>query len=836
MSSEEDAKALPAFRPSDSDSDPTLSEKNIDKMCEDFTLRDASRFYHAQSLDEKVGSLSGLFPSLLEPFRDETRLSFDYPLWVADPGPELPEIYYRPLRDLLSSALESLNAEGDEVRILKDNLGRLECSLKEKVAAGGRHSFPQVMDLALKELEDWLGFSDEQAQRFSKCLLDYKALLPQSGKLLGFAPEAPVMLFLLSLKSIQLQRRGALYTEIQKLTTRLENMLAVDRSKAPHARQASHLNSSLGLASSFVDSECLATLIPQAASESMSEERRSRIETMTHEFKGYLAGQARSDAVILVPEALTWLGELAHEALGESMEVISDSGAEPMLKAGSVFDEKMKSMAKVLGSLRLARLEVENQYRDELHGDFYSAFNWRNFTREEFDLCPPVVVIDEESMVFKRGDGGLASLLLSGRPVQTLVLNRDLSSNWLPEASEDGFVGLGKDLGEMAVSLRRAFVFQSSSAQPQDLISGFVEGLSSELPALYRILSVPAGNESGLPNILWCNAAHESRAFPSFIFNPKRGALWGSRFDIKNNPQKEEDWPVYEIDLHGSGEQTEIGFTWADFASKIPGFEKYFRVIPESLAEEDFLPLTDYLQKNSEGQLSKLPYIWMVDEDKKARKMLVSSSIVLLCQESLDAWHRLQDLGGAKSYHAIQAARAAREESEKQLEEKISALKAEHSQEIENVRTQASFEAMEKLSHVLMNLGDLPVGATDSAPVELPEKGIEASLADSASLEASAGEAESDSVEEEEEDLVSEEAWIETFRCTTCNECTNLNPNMFKYNAEKQAYIADINAGSFEDLVVAAEKCSTKVIHPGKPLNPDEPNLEALLKRAEPFN
>jgi len=136
----------------------------------------------------------------------------------------------------------------------------------------------------------------------------------------------------------------------------------------------------------------------------------------------------------------------------------------------------------------------------------------------------------------------------------------------------------------------------------------------------------------------------------------------------------------------------------------------------------------------------------------------------------------------------------------------------------------------------LMNLGDLPVGATDSAPVELPEKGIEASLADSASLEASAGEAESDSVEEEEEDLVSEEAWIETFRCTTCNECTNLNPNMFKYNAEKQAYIADINAGSFEDLVVAAEKCSTKVIHPGKPLNPDEPNLEALLKRAEPFN
>jgi hypothetical protein len=36
--------------------------------------------------------------------------------------------------------------------------------------------------------------------------------------------------------------------------------------------------------------------------------------------------------------------------------------------------------------------------------------------------------------------------------------------------------------------------------------------------------------------------------------------------------------------------------------------------------------------------------------------------------------------------------------------------------------------------------------------------------------------------------------------------------------------------------VAAAEKCPAHCIHPGKPLNPDEPNLEELIQRAEPFN
>jgi pyruvate-ferredoxin/flavodoxin oxidoreductase len=79
------------------------------------------------------------------------------------------------------------------------------------------------------------------------------------------------------------------------------------------------------------------------------------------------------------------------------------------------------------------------------------------------------------------------------------------------------------------------------------------------------------------------------------------------------------------------------------------------------------------------------------------------------------------------------------------------------------------------------------------------------------------------------------EAYIESERCTTCNECTNLNRKMFAYNADKQAFIKDPRAGTFAQLVQAAEKCPVGAIHPGTPLNPKEKDLEKWLKRAQAF-
>jgi hypothetical protein len=63
-----------------------------------------------------------------------------------------------------------------------------------------------------------------------------------------------------------------------------------------------------------------------------------------------------------------------------------------------------------------------------------------------------------------------------------------------------------------------------------------------------------------------------------------------------------------------------------------------------------------------------------------------------------------------------------------------------------------------------------------------------------------------------------------------------INKMMFVYNDDKQAIIKDVNAGPFADMVAAAEICPAKCIHPGKPLDPNEPGLDDLITRAAPFN
>jgi ferredoxin len=93
-----------------------------------------------------------------------------------------------------------------------------------------------------------------------------------------------------------------------------------------------------------------------------------------------------------------------------------------------------------------------------------------------------------------------------------------------------------------------------------------------------------------------------------------------------------------------------------------------------------------------------------------------------------------------------------------------------------------------------------------------------------------------DVAEEEEEELSFDEPWIDTPLCTTCNECTQLNPRLFQYNTEKQAFIADPAAGTFAELVKAAELCPARCIHPGKPRGDDSSATPAVIERASAFH
>ena len=80
------------------------------------------------------------------------------------------------------------------------------------------------------------------------------------------------------------------------------------------------------------------------------------------------------------------------------------------------------------------------------------------------------------------------------------------------------------------------------------------------------------------------------------------------------------------------------------------------------------------------------------------------------------------------------------------------------------------------------------------------------------------------------------EPYIETARCTSCDECININKKMFAYDENKQAYIKDKNAGTFAEIVQAAEKMHGRDHSPGHAAQPKEKNLEKWIERAKPFN
>ena len=78
-----------------------------------------------------------------------------------------------------------------------------------------------------------------------------------------------------------------------------------------------------------------------------------------------------------------------------------------------------------------------------------------------------------------------------------------------------------------------------------------------------------------------------------------------------------------------------------------------------------------------------------------------------------------------------------------------------------------------------------------------------------------------------------EEAWVDTALCTSCDECTRKLPQVFAYNANKQAYVKDPKGAPFKEIVAAAELCTAKIIHPGTPWNPAEADLASSLERAK---
>ena len=450
------------------------------------------------------------------------------------------------------------------------------------------------------------------------------------------------------------------------------------------------------------------------------------------------------------------------------------------------YRERLPKAIELARAIAIAELEIRGEYNEAKHDLLFESYGDNGLDPQDVELFPDYLVCVNAGNMPAAEHDRLTEILASGLPMKILVQTDDL----LGEAPVgDGHLGFGlrsKQFASIAMGLNEVYVLQSSGSNLFRVRDGLLRGLDYRGPALFSVFSGATGQESGLSPYLTGAAAMESRLFPAYVYDPSAGPDWASRLSLADNSQTDVDWPLqgfsYEDEEHQRVSET-LPFTLIDFVASDRRYARHFARVPQARWNGTLVPAGEYVASDTRGLPEKVPCLLMVGADSTLQKVIVDDKLVREARRCRDMWHSLQELGGIHNSHA-----------ERLL-----------------LREKKSWEAQ----HAAAPAPAAVVAVVAAAPAAVA---TEAPAAEEAAPERSP-----------------DEAYIETERCSTCNECTLLNNKMFAYNENKQAYIADINAGTYAQLVEAAESCQVSVIHPGKPKNPKEPGLEDLIKRAESF-
>lgn len=469
-------------------------------------------------------------------------------------------------------------------------------------------------------------------------------------------------------------------------------------------------------------------------------------------------------------------GQASHEFVFDEPE-----------SALQAFRARMPELVDLLKGLQLAELEVDGSYLEELHDPIFAAFDASAVSAQDLQFFPDYLVC-----VAARAGGApahLADALSAGVPLKLAVQVEDLLEEAAPGKAHLAFGLRSAQLASTAMSLEDVFVLQTAASNLVQLRARVKQALSHPGPALLSVYSGPA--DGALPGYLAAAAAMQSRAFPAFSYDPAAGKDLASRFSLENNPQPERDWPLERItyadpDLQAVSEET--AFTFVDFVACDPRHSGHFAPVPRASWGDAMLSAHAWLDDPPVDSARGVPYVLAVDEADLLCRVVVDERLMRAAVRCRDAWRRLQELGGIHDSR-----------TERRLAKEREAWEAEHRRET----------AVASVAQIAPAAADAAVPAQPAIPAAPAEAAEPARNPD--------------------------EAYIETVRCSTCNECTQLNPRMFAYNENKQAYIKDVKAGTYAQLVEAAESCQVSVIHPGKPWNPAEPGLAELIERAKPF-
>ncbi len=600
------------------------------------------------------------------------------------------------------------------------------------------------------------------------------------------------------------ERVPALLKLVEDGAHQIENIVALENYYRNARTEEGGLQRSFGgFASATLDFKALSSVLQQGHdSRTMQKERYQRI-----------VGVARD---------LDKLRKSYRENPPVCRFVELEQGAQAIFSA---FESHIEGTARGFGLLRRARLEARGKYVPAEHDAFFERFNWRQLDNSEMELCPPFVVFSTREEHFSEYLGKLLELVTSGKPLKTFVLRPSFFTG-VAETGRAAALRSASDIELLFLSLRNVYFLQNSMAGPNGLAEPIGRGLRSPRPAVFSILTDNGRQERASEALL-------SRAFPHFVYDPDRASDFVSCLDLGENTAPDEMWPKASLEYvseDGKTQYLERPFTFADFAVNEKEFQEQFSPVPANLAESTLVPLVDYLGMTPVGRLGKTPFIFHRNQEKHLVKLVPSQAMVARTADKLHLWHTLQELGGIKNPFVQAAEQRLKEQLTAEREKSLSEQKAQLESQLQTRESEAVAVAMRNLALRLTGMSAAtPAMAAPAPALQAPAKALSEAPAAAPKPAVAAPKAEPVAAP------VSELPWIEEKLCTTCDECTNINKKIFAYNGNKKAYILNPRGGPYRDIVRAAEKCSSGAIHPGLPQDPNEKDLDKLIKRAERF-
>ena len=460
--------------------------------------------------------------------------------------------------------------------------------------------------------------------------------------------------------------------------------------------------------------------------------------------------------------------------------------------AADAFRTRMPALAELRKAMAVAELEASGRYVEATHDPYFEGFGAGALSADDLALFPDYLVRIPRERNDAPENAALMEMLSSGLPVKVLVETTHLVDDAAVGAGHFAFGVRSNRLAHTATGLGGVFVVQAPVSHLYALrerLDGAFAHRGAALISVYAGADMPSG---ALGPYLTAAAALDSRAFPAFTYDPYAGDNQAARFMLADNPQPEADCPVAELqyaDEHQQAVTERLAFTIADFVLCDRGYAAHFARVPRERWNAALVPADEWLAAGAKAQAETLPYLVTVDGDDILQRVIVDARLMQIAARYRTFWHRLQEEGGIHNSHA----------------------------EILLARERARWEEQR---------------AREAAPASAPAA-AEPGAAATVTATAPSGDAGTPAAAPPPRDP--DEAWIETARCPSCNECQTINDRMFRYNENKQAYIADLSAGTYRQLVEAAEACQVAIIHPGKPRDPAEPGLEQLVERARPF-